>query len=229
VRVAAAVSLEEALGQLLADFAQLQPAVRVRVVFGASDEFAAHLLAGAPADLFLTADEQQLNRLDAVGMVVAGSPTALVENGLAAIGRVRQPPIIRRAVDLLRPEVKSIVVAEPSSPLGRDTRDFLERHRLYETLQARLLHVDNARGVVAAVRGGRANVGLAYRSDAVYATGCQVLFTVPRSSTAIRYMGAVLRQGQQLEQAEALLRFLGSRVALTKLRRCGFLPVRSRE
>src|SRR5258708_4674761 len=56
LHVAASVSLEEVLGQLLADYALRQPAVRVRTVFGASDELADHVLAGAPADLFLTAD-----------------------------------------------------------------------------------------------------------------------------------------------------------------------------
>src|SRR5262245_24062651 len=54
VHVAAAVSLEEVLGQLLADFALRQPTIRVRVVFGGSDELADNLLAGAPGDLFLS-------------------------------------------------------------------------------------------------------------------------------------------------------------------------------
>src|SRR5262249_38409206 len=65
MHVAAAVSLEEVLGQLLADYARRQPTVRVRTIFGASDELADHLLAGGPADLFLTADTRQLNRLEA--------------------------------------------------------------------------------------------------------------------------------------------------------------------
>src|SRR5262245_38138155 len=51
LHVAAAVSLEEVLGQLLADYALLRPGVRVRTIFGASDELADHLLAGGPADL----------------------------------------------------------------------------------------------------------------------------------------------------------------------------------
>src|SRR6516165_6903225 len=49
VHVAAPVSLEEVLGQLFADYAVREPSVRVRSVFGASDELADHLLAGTPA------------------------------------------------------------------------------------------------------------------------------------------------------------------------------------
>src|SRR5262249_2231397 len=62
LHVVAAVSLEEVLGQLLTDYAALTPALRVRAVFGASDELADHLLAGSPGHLFLTADPQQFDR-----------------------------------------------------------------------------------------------------------------------------------------------------------------------
>src|SRR5262249_46631030 len=52
ILVGAAVSLEEVLGQLRADYTLVQPTVRVRAVFGGSDELAEHILAGVPADLF---------------------------------------------------------------------------------------------------------------------------------------------------------------------------------
>ncbi len=47
VHLAAAISLQEAMGQLLAEYALRRPAVRVRAVYGASNELADHLLAGA--------------------------------------------------------------------------------------------------------------------------------------------------------------------------------------
>src|SRR5438552_4141971 len=85
VHVAAAVSLEGILGDLLADFAVLQPLITVRTVFGASDELATHLLAGAPADLFLSADARQVDRLAAAGSVKTSSRTVLAGNDLAAV------------------------------------------------------------------------------------------------------------------------------------------------
>ena len=47
LHVAAAISLEVALGQLLADYALRQPTLRVRAIYGASNELADHLLAGS--------------------------------------------------------------------------------------------------------------------------------------------------------------------------------------
>ena len=85
LHVVAAVSLEEVLGQLLTDFAGIEPGLRVRTVFGASDELADHILAGSPGHLFLTADPLQLDRLEAARLLLPGPAVALAENGLAAV------------------------------------------------------------------------------------------------------------------------------------------------
>lgn len=224
VHVAAAASLEEVLGQLLADYALRQPTVSVRTVFGASDELADHILAGAPTDLILVADPQQLERLEAAGMLVADSPLPLAGNRLAAIAPADRTLSVRKPTDLLRAEVARLVVAEPTSPLGRYTRAYLENIHLYEPLRSRIVQVDNSRSVVAAVHAGHVDVGLVYDSDAQSASGCQVLFRVNRAQFLVRYTAARVRRAQPVEEARSLLEFLTSREAARRFRRCGFLP-----
>ncbi|HKI32907.1 MAG TPA: molybdate ABC transporter substrate-binding protein [Gemmataceae bacterium] len=226
VHVAAAVSLEEVLGQLLADFALRQPTIRVRAVFGGSDELADHLLAGSPADLFLTADPEQLDRLEEWGLLRPHTRVRLTENSLAAIGPAGREMRVRKPADLARPEVTRIAFAEPGCPLGQYTRAYLDGLGLYEKLLPRVVRVDNSRAVVAAVRAGRANAGLVYGSDAARAEGCRLLFRVPAGPTAIRYEAAVLGRGKRPEEAQALLSFLTSATAAPRFRRCGFLPIR---
>jgi molybdate transport system substrate-binding protein len=226
VHLAAAVSLEEVLGQLLADFAIQEPGVRVRTIFGASDELADHVLGGTRADLFLAAGATPLERLESRGILEAGSQTALAENTLAIIGPADCTPPVRKPGDLLRPELTRVALARPACPLGDYTRTYLEGLHLYEALLRRAVLVDNSRAVVAAVHAGQADAGVVYGSDAATVTGCQVLFRARRRSISIRYVAAVLRCGQQVEQARALLRFLASPQAARRFRRCGFLPVR---
>src|SRR5262245_4049666 len=225
VHVAAAVSLEEVLGQLLAEYALRRPTVRVRVIFGASDELADHLLAGAPADLFLSADSPQLDRLEAAGLVERSARRPLAENSLAAIGPAGQAPSIRRPTDLARASTLRVALAHPASPLGGYTRIYLEKLGLYTSLLSRVALVDNSRAVVAAVRSGQADVGLAYGSDAARADGCRVLFRVDPRSLSICYAAALVGRSDQPEQARALLDFLTSVPAARRFRRCGFLPV----
>jgi molybdenum ABC transporter molybdate-binding protein len=228
VHVAATISMEEVLGQLLADYGLRRPGVQVRAVFGASDELADNLLAGAHADLFLAADGRQLDRLEAARLVQAGSRTVLAENTLAAIGPANRPPAVRRPADLAGPAATRVALSSPTSPLGGYTRTWLEARGLYGAVLSRALVVDNSRAVAAAVRAGRADVGLVYHSDAVRAAGCRLLFRARRPAVAIAYAAAVLRRGRQPEEARALLDFLASPAAAARYRRCGFLPVRRR-
>jgi molybdate transport system substrate-binding protein len=228
LHVAAAVSLEEALGQLLADFALQQPAVRVRAIFGASDELADHLLAGGHADLFMSADPRQLDRLEAARVVHPGTRTLLVKNTLAAIGPRSSCLAVRKPGDLLLPQITRIALAEPVSPLGHYSRAFLESRGLYKTLLPRAVHVDNARAVLAVVRARQADVGLVYGSDAVPAYDCRLLFRVRRMPALIHYTAAVICAGQRPDEARTFLDFLTSPQAARRFRNCGFLPVRER-
>jgi molybdenum ABC transporter molybdate-binding protein len=226
VHVAAASSLEEVLGQLLAQYAPPPPPVRVRTVFGASDELADHLLTGAPGDLFLTADPRQLDRLDQARLVKPQTRIALAENTLAAIAATDRLVAVRRPADLARAGAGRVALAAPSCPLGSYTRAYLESEGLYEAVRARAVTVDNSRAVIAAVRGAQADVGLVYGSDAAGAEGCRRLFQVRRLPLPIRFEGAVICRGQQPDQAWTLLNFLTSRPAARCFRRCGFAPAR---
>jgi molybdate transport system substrate-binding protein len=227
VHVAAAVSLEEVLGQLLADFALRRPADRVRAVFGASDELADQLLAGAPGDLLLTADPGQLDRLATAGLVEPGSPVLLAENTLAAIGPADRDPPVRRCADLASMVGARLALADPASPLGRYTRAFLDGLGACDALVRGAIVVDNSRAVLAAVRSGLADVGLVYGSDAAQAEGCRVLFRVRRPPLPIRYAAAILGHARHAEAARVLLDFLTSRPAALRFRRLGFLPAPS--
>jgi molybdenum ABC transporter molybdate-binding protein len=227
LHVAAAVSLEDVLGRLLNDYAARQPEIRVRVVFGASDELAAHLLAGAPGDLFLTADPRQLDRLENARLLLPGSRTALAGNSLAVIGATALALSIRKPTDLARAAVSRIALAAAACPLGDYTRAYLDSLHLYEPLLRRAVWVENSRAVVTAVRAGQADVGFVYSSDAVCAEGCRTLFRVRRTPVPICYAGAVLCRGADPAAALSLLHFLTSASAARRFRQCGFPPART--
>ena len=221
VHVAASVSLAEVLGQLLADYALRRPEVALRTVFGASDEPADHLIAAAPADLFLTADLQQLERLGAGETAVP-----LAENSLAAVA----------------PADSAIRVASRPISASRRFTASLWRSRAVRWAAIRgatwmrsgsmrncgsALTVDNSCAVLAAVRAGQADVGLVYSSDAVRAEGCRLLFQAERDAVCVRDVAAVLGRFRQPEVAAELLGFLTSKHGGGRFRQCGFLAVRS--
>jgi molybdate transport system substrate-binding protein len=228
LHVAAAVSLEEVLALLLTDFALRMPTIRVRSVCGASDELADHLLAGAPCDLFLTADTRQLERLVQGRLVKRRQEAVLAENRLAVITASDASVTARTPADLCRIAIRHIALAAPDCPLGNYTRAYLEHLRLYERLLPRIVWVENSRAVVAAVRAGQTDVGVVYSSDAARAAGCRTLFRARRTPIPIRYSAVLLPGERDPAAARALLDFLRSPPAARRFRQCGFLPVRNR-
>jgi molybdenum ABC transporter molybdate-binding protein len=226
LHVAAAMSLEEVLERILTDFALQEPALKVRAIFGASDELANHVLGGAPADLFLTADPRELDRLRAARLVRAGEQIALAENGLAAISHAEAGLAVRKPADIVRQRNLRIVLAAPGCPLGSYTQDYFRSLQIEPAALPRILWVENSRAVVTAVRSRQADAGLVYSSDAALAEECRTLFRVPRPPTPIRFAGAILHRGQDPGLARKLMDFLTSAPAGRRFRECGFQPVK---
>jgi molybdenum ABC transporter molybdate-binding protein len=224
IHLAAAISLQEAVGQILAEYALLKPAVRVRTIFGASNELADHVLAGAPGDLFLSAEAHELDRLEAANRLRKGSRRLIARNGLAFIGQPRSKDL-HKVPELLASRWKHIALAVPDCPLGRYSRVYLEHNALYDKLLPKVLHVDNSRAVLAAVASGAAEVGLAFSSDAAGHGAWKCLLRVPAARAAAKYEAAIISRERPHAAASALIDFMNSPTARRCFRRCGLQPV----
>lgn len=225
VHVAAAISLEEVLGQLLADFSLHQPTVRVRAIYGASNELADHIFAGAPCDLFLSADERQIERLRRADLCTAEATRPFARNGLAIVAPADAALNLERPADLARSSVGRVALAEEASPLGKYSRHYLGQLGVGDALKDRFVTADNSRGVLSILESGGAEVGLVYTSDAFTSRSVRVLLR-PRSEASVaEYWAAVPAASRLADAARTLLQFLLSSPAHRRLRAFGFQPV----
>ena len=224
IHLLAAVSLEEVVGRLLADYANVQPSERVRTVFGGSDELATLIQAGAPADLFLTADPRQLDRLrpKPVRRVV------VAENALAVVAPMDTDISPASPTQLLRRTQHRLALADVGCPLGGYTSRYLTAAKIRLTPGRRVIRAENSRGVVAAIRSAQADLGVVYASDAARADGCRILGRIERLPGPIRYEVAVLATTANYDPAIQLLKFVASESAAKRFHECGFRAVRSR-
>jgi molybdenum ABC transporter molybdate-binding protein len=223
IHLAAAISLQEAVGQILAEYALREPTVRVRTIFGASNELADHLLAGAPGDLFISAETAELDRLKSARLLVRGSRRIVAKNGLAIVG-VPATSAVKKPNDLLATRFKKVALAEPACPLGQYSKLYLKKARVYDRLLPKVLHVDNSRAVLAAVASGAAQSGVVFSSDASGIGAWQLLMRVPIAQAAATYAAAVVGRGKLRKESQALCAFLSSPTAQRCFRRCGLRP-----
>jgi molybdate transport system substrate-binding protein len=201
----------------------------VRAVYGSSNELADHVLAGAPCDLFVSADPLHLDRLAAARLIRTKSRKVVATNSLAAIGPSDHGAEISTPRALLGPRVKYLALADPASPLGKCSKAWLQRIGIYEALLPKVVTVDNSRAILAAIGSGRADAGLAFASDAIHATDCRLLFPIDPREAGLSYWAAVSSAARS-KDSQALLDFFATPLAQRCFRRCGLtLPKKRRD
>ncbi len=223
VLVFAAASLTDALGEIAASW-EKATGVRVVVNLGASSMLARQIREGAPADLFLSADEIQMDGLEKAGLVAPGTRRDVLSNSLVVVLPGDSSLKISFEGDLKAAPVRRIALAEPSTvPAGVYSKRFFESVGLWKALEAKVLPTENVRAVLAAVESGNVDAGIVYRTDALASKKVRVAFEVPASrGPKISYPFALVKDAPHAAEARKFLAYLSSPPALAVFRRYGF-------
>ena len=223
--VGAAVSLTEPAQEAAALY-RAAGGDAVRFNFAGSNTLARQIVNGAPADLFISADEAQMNVAASAGAIDQATRVDLLSNRLAVIVRPGGPTI-REAGQLLGPEVRRVAIGEPAAvPAGVYARQFLEARGLWQGIERRLVPLPNVRAVLAAVQNGSADAGIVYQTDAATAPEItRALIVSGAGAPRIVYPAAVVAHSRHADAARRFLLFLRSPRAAEVFRRYGFSPL----
>lgn len=224
IHVFAAASLTEALTEIAAAYEKASGA-QIVLNFGASSTLARQIREGAPADLFLSADEEKMDALAREGLLLAGTRRSVLSNTLVVVVPAGSRLKISGIADLAAPSVQALALAETRTvPAGIYARRLLEARGIWPRLAGRVVPTESVRAALAAVASGNADAGIVYRTDAGISKEVRVGFEVPRAAgPPISYPFAALAASRQPEAARGLLAYLASPAALEVFRRHGFL------
>ena len=189
--------------------------------FAGSNTLAQQIAAGAPAALFLAADEAQMEGAVAAGRVRAGTAVGLLGNRLVVVVPADHGVQLSAAADLLR--FPRLAIADPEAvPAGVYARRWLEAQGLWERLAPRVVPALDVRAALAAVAGGHLPAGIVYATDAATSDRVAVAYAVPDGEAPpVRYFAAPV-EGRREADAAALLRFLQGPEARRIFVRYGF-------
>ena len=224
ILVSAAASLSDALTESGANF-HMQTGVRVVFNFGASSTLARQIEAGAPADIFFSADEAQMNRLAKKGLIGPATRKDLLRNSLVVIVPKNSALKITSAGDLTDSAVKQIALADPKAvPAGVYAKAWLMKLQLWPALEPKVVPTENVRAALATVASGNADAGVVYKTDAAISKNVKIAYEVPRADGPdIRYPAALVKDSKQPKAAMEFLDYLSSKEAGQVFRRFGFL------
>lgn len=226
VTVFAAASLRNALDEV--DARVLQPAgLATRLTYAGTPQLARQIEAGAPADVFIAADEAWMDHVQAGGYLREASRLTLLGNALVLIAPVDAdlPLTLDHTTDLrARLGQGRLAIADPESvPAGRYAREALTTLGLWSQVADRLAPHENVRAALAVVAAGEAGLGIVYASDAVDQPRVRVVADVPGDAHApIRYPAALTRTAAA--RASDVLEHLRGNDARAIFVRHGFAP-----
>ena len=112
--ILAASSLTDAFGELARTFENQHPGVEVRASFGASSDMLAQIQQGAPADVFASAAQEEMDTAVEDGFV-EGEPELFVKNREVVMVPKDNPANIQSLRDVAKPGVK-LVLAQKDVP-----------------------------------------------------------------------------------------------------------------
>lgn len=225
--VLAAASMQESLQAVADEWAQEGHAAPV-LSFAASSALARQVEQGAPADLFVSADEEWMDTLEQQNLLKPASRATLLGNSLVLVAPASSTVTVDFADPGSFPAALGkgpLAIADPAAvPAGKYGKAALESLNLWQAAEGFLAPAENVRAALALVERAEAPLGIVYGTDAKAAPKVKVVATFPVSShPPIRYPVAVLASSTNPD-AEAFRVFLTSAKAQAIFARYGFTP-----
>jgi len=199
--VFAAASLTDAFEELGTAFNKEYPDVTVTYNFGPSSGLADQIVQGAPADVFASANQTQMDKV-ADADLVEGQPLMFVTNSLQIVVEPGNPLGIHGLADLARPDV-TLVLAAPEVPAGQFAREALMKAGVQASPASNEVDV---RSVLQKVALGEADAGIVYVTDVQVADDMVDGVDIPDDQNVVaRYPIATLANALNPEAAAAFV------------------------
>ena len=219
LNVFAAASLTGALDSAKTALKGTDPGLSLTYNFGGSNTLATQIQQGAPADVFASADEANMNKLVAAGLVDA--PVVFARNKLEIAVAPGNPKHITGLADLAKPGM-TVVLEAPGVPAGDYSRSVLAK--LGITVTPRSLETD-VKSAIAKVAAGEADATIVYVTDVAAAGSTVTGVTIPDADQpVITYPIAVVKASRNQAAARAFVASAVSGEVQTALEAAGFAP-----
>ena len=195
----------------------------------ASSALARQIEAGAPADVFFSADLDWMDYLEQRGLLRAGSRRDVVLNRLVLIAPADSRVSVKIApgFDLLQALGDGkLATGDPDSvPVGKYAQTALVKLGVWKSVSSRIVRAENVRSALALVARGEAPLGIVYRTDALAEKHVRIVDVFPQDDhPPIIYPIAVTRRAGP--QAQRFLDFVTGEDAKPIFRKYGFQPAR---
>jgi molybdate transport system substrate-binding protein len=222
IHVAAASDLTPAFTEIGSGLGTSR-AIKPVFTFGSSGLLSKQIEEGAPFDIFASASEGFVDRLEPQGLILPGSRHIFAQGRLVIWQRQDAATPVNSLQQLATPAIRRIAIANPEhAPYGLAARQALESKNLWEVLQARIVLGENVAQAFQFAQTGNVDAAIVAQSLATRPQG-RAIPVEPESHAPINQTLCILRRSQQPEASRQFVDFLLSADGRTVLQRYGFV------
>jgi molybdate transport system substrate-binding protein len=225
VQIDAAASIAHVIEQM-SDEIQHDLDLTILVNANSTGILAQQINRGDRVDIFISADDLWMDRLNQQGLIDPDTRVDLATNRLVVVGLADSALHPESLENLSDNQYQPIAIGDPAYvPAGRYAMQAFQSQGLTPTDNLNLAQAPNVRSAVAFVQAGQCPVGLVYLSDARASNEIKILLTIdPADHDPIRYPAAILKNTPHPEQAQRVLNWLQGKLAQSAFAAAGFSP-----
>jgi molybdate transport system substrate-binding protein len=226
--VFAAASLTDAFTEIGNNFKSVNPNVKIIFNFAGSQALRTQIEEGAPADVFASASDKEMETLITNSFVAESASQFFLSNKLVLILPADNPASIDSLEDLASDGIKIVLAAE-EVPVGNYARQALDLMNISfgadfkdKVLANVVSNEDNIKQVVAKVQLGEADAGIVYTSDAAATPELQIIEIPDELNVIAKYPIAPMVESDNADLASAFIAFVLSDEGQEILQKWGF-------
>jgi molybdate transport system substrate-binding protein len=231
VTVFAAVSLTNALTDI-AKIYNLKNPVKIRLSFNATSTLAKQIEAGAPADIFISADEQWMDYLETRNLIDKSTRSSAFGNSLALVTKAddaRQLKIVPNLPLAAYLNGGRLAIGDPDhTAVGIYAKQALLNLGVWDSVASSLARAASVRAGLTMVERGEVSMGIAFTTEAKLSDKVRILDIFPaKTHEAIVYPVALVSSSTNADQGKAFIAFLSGSETRRILDGYGFVMIES--
>ena len=167
VYIVAAASMTDAIKEIGANYEKEHPNVKLTYNFGSSGALQTQIEQGAPADVFISAAQKQMNALDEKGLIDKSTRKDLLENKVVLIVPKDSELSLNNFADVATDKVNKIALGEPKAvPVGQYSEEIFSNLKILDAMKQKAVYASDVRQVLGWVETGEVDCGIVYATDA---------------------------------------------------------------
>ena len=212
VYVVAAASMTDAIKEIGEGYEKKHPNVKLMYNFGSSGALQTQIEQGAPADIFISAAQKQMNALDEKGLIDKDSRKDLLENKVVLIVPKDSDLTLNNFSELAGDKISKIALGEPKAvPVGQYSEEIFKNLNILDEMKAKAVYASDVRQVLGWVETGEVDCGIVYATDAAISDKVKVLAEAPSDThKPVIYPAAVLKNSKNPDVAKDFLAYLST-------------------